>query len=268
MPRSSFAYHKSEDDSDRAKPPLGTITCEGSQVSIDAVEDAVFSITSQAGTSPARVLWLRAPDAAAARKWVDAVLAAGASEIRMMGNDGDAVGGLLLLGKAKSSKYEKRYFMLRDSTLSYYKSEADTAATSKKPVRATPLPLRAARAAPPERARAPRPRSSAGARVCPGLAHTPPLPAASHTDAGGTATATGSGTGQSTCTALASRSRPPRRLAACATASWRERWRVCGAEPCALVCARVACPALCGAAVGLGADRPISPTRDDAAQAW
>ena len=119
-----LAYHKTAEDAQTAsKPALGTATCTGSTVSMDKDDGAVFYLTVKNDTSQ-RVLWLRAADSTAARKGVGAIVKAGATEVTAAeasapssSADGSLQGMLL---KQNKGKFEKRYFALRESTLSYY----------------------------------------------------------------------------------------------------------------------------------------------------
>ena len=130
-----LAYHKTADDAESTtKPALGTMPCIGSIVSSDPEDGAIFSI-AQVGEQP-RVLWARAESPAQARKWLDAIVAAGGVE-GTPPTAADPLKGMLLKqveGKvSKIPKFDKRYFRLADGTLAYYKAEADMNPGSKKP---------------------------------------------------------------------------------------------------------------------------------------
>ena len=131
-----LAYHKSQEDSNTStKPALGTATCEGSVVSVDAMDETVFSIAQVNDSTQARPLPAR-HRGTQARMWVDAIVAAGGSESDPASSD--TIQGLLLLS-GKKGKFDKRYFKLNDSTLMYFKTESDMNGGKKPPLGSMPI---------------------------------------------------------------------------------------------------------------------------------
>ena len=133
---SVVSYYKTEDDaSSSSKPAQGTVTCVGGVVTSDEGDDVTFCLSN-----PDRTLYLKAGDAASRKQWMDALTGAGATE-GIPGSTNSQVlengiqGTLLKMAATMlgANKWDRRFVVVKDGSLSVYKVEADAQGGTSKP---------------------------------------------------------------------------------------------------------------------------------------